>query len=53
MKRIKTFFKQLFCKHDFEWCKSGNKFFSLNGERHYLVCRKCGKIERSVFVKYD
>ena len=50
MKKLITYFKQLFCKHEFVtysiWEESG---FDLGGimvemaERKYKVCRKCGK----------
>ena len=50
MKKLITYFKQLFCKHDFVtysiWEECG---FDLGGimvemeERKYKVCKKCGK----------
>ena len=50
MSNIITYFKQLFCKHEFVtysvWEECG---FNLGGimvemeERKYKVCRKCGK----------
>lgn len=52
------FLKQLFCKHEYEWCKkvapTGKITFSnLGGETHYLVCQKCGKVKDTMFVKND
>ena len=51
MKNLLTYFKQLFCKHEFVtytiWEECG---FNLGGimvemeERKYQICRKCGKI---------
>ena len=50
MNNIVTYFKQLFCKHEFVtysiWEECG---FNLGGimvemeERKYSICRKCGK----------
>lgn len=59
MNRIKKFFKQLFCKHDFAWCRKVHPgkvlatFSGISGETHYLVCQKCEKIKDTMFVKYD
>ena len=52
------FLKQLFCKHEYEWCKkvapTGKIAFSnLDGETHYLVCQKCGKVKDTMFIKND
>lgn len=44
---------QLLCKHDGIWCKQPSKFGNLSGERHYKVCRKCGKTIDERFIKYD
>lgn len=51
--------KKLFCKHDYEICTKEDKYFSLNGEtlykvcRHYKICRKCGKVKKYIFRKYE
>lgn len=45
--------KQLFCKHEYRWCTRSELFFNLSGETRYLVCKKCGKIKDSMFIKYD
>ena len=43
--------KQLFCKHDYQWCRKIESFSGLNGERVYLVCQKCGKVKDSMFLE--
>ena len=59
MERIKDFFKQLFCKHEYVWCRKVHhgkilmKFQGISGDTHYLVCQKCGKIKDIMFVKDD
>lgn len=50
---MKKFIKQLFCKHNFSWCRKVEPFYCISGERHYLVCDKCGKIKDTRFIKYD
>ena len=53
MNKIKNFFKQLFCKHDYAWATYGGLFFNLSGETRFLACRKCGKVKKNskVFVR--
>ena len=53
MNRIKQFFKRLFCKHEFSWCRKVEKFHCISGETQYLVCQKCGKIKDTRFIRYD
>ena len=53
MNRIKQFFKGLFCKHEFSWCRKVEKFHCISGETQYLVCQKCGKIKDTRFIRYD
>lgn len=60
MDSIKQFLKQLFCKHEYEWCRKVATpgkvlatFSGISGETHYLVCQKCGKVKDTMFVKYD
>lgn len=55
---VKQFPKQLFCKHEYEWCRkvapAGKILFqNIDGETHYLVCQKCGKVKDTMFVKDD
>lgn len=52
MSKIKMFFKQLFCKHECEWCRKLEKFSCISGERQYYICKKCGKITDSRFIEY-
>lgn len=44
--------KQLFCKHDYAWCRKVGQYHRISGETHYLVCQKCGKIKREIDIKY-
>lgn len=44
--------KQLFCKHDYCWCKKIEKFSTISGDRAYLVCTKCGKIKDTMFLSH-
>lgn len=53
MNEIKLFFKRLFCKHEFSWCRRITLFQSISGETHYLVCQKCGKIKDTKFYMYE
>lgn len=53
MNKIKQFFKQLFCKHEFDWFVRNTKFQCISGQTQYLRCPKCGKVKQEVFVKYD
>lgn len=53
MKRIKSFLKQLFCRHDFEICRQSGPFFSLGGEQLYKVCKRCGKVEKYIYREYE
>lgn len=50
---MKDKLKQLFCKHNFEWCEKVEEFHCISGQTQYLVCRKCGKVKDTVFIKYD
>lgn len=48
--------KQLFCKHEYHWCREEgkiDKFCVISGETYYLVCSKCGKIKDTMFSKYQ
>lgn len=50
------FFRRLFCKHDYEFCRKVEKYAALNGEWVYRVCRKCGKVKNpkgEFFVFYE
>lgn len=46
---IVTFFKQLFCKHDLVFKESNllEKRYDIYG---YLVCRKCGKLKKTLHL---
>lgn len=44
--------KQLFCKHEYRWCRKIDKFCIISGETQYYVCRKCGKIKDIRFIEY-
>lgn len=48
----KTFFKKLFCKHEYKWQKRISIFTPLNGHEEYLRCPKCGKIKKSRWCEY-
>ena len=42
--KIKTKLKQLLCRHrEKTWMEKQTMFFSLSGDTHYLICKKCGK----------
>lgn len=45
--------KQLFCKHEYRWCRENDKFCIISGETHYYICSKCGKIKDTRFIKYE
>ena len=45
--------KQLFCRHNFEWCEKVEKYLCISGQTQYLVCRKCGKVKDARFIRYD
>ena len=45
--------KQMFCKHEWEYCTKKSKFHALNGEQIYKRCPKCKKVEKAYFRKYD
>lgn len=45
--------KQLFCKHEYEWCRKIEPFYNLSGERVYYVCKKCGKVKDERFIRYE
>ena len=50
----KSWFKQLFCKHDFQYFKAKQTGAMLaNGEYRYLVCSKCGKYRNKIFLEYE
>lgn len=44
--------KQLFCRHEYMWCRKIERYQCISGETHYLVCKKCGKVKESRFIKY-
>jgi len=45
----KSGFKQFFCKHRFVKARKKSLFQHIGGERIYIICEKCGKIDRSYF----
>lgn len=51
----KPWYKQLFCKHDFQYYKSKeeNGVLLVSGEYRYLCCSKCGKYKGKVFLEYE
>ena len=49
---MKKNLKQLFCKHDYEWCRKVERYQILSGERQYLVCKKCGRVIDTIFIRY-
>ena len=51
--KIKCLFKKPSCEHEFAWCRRIEKYQCISGERHYLVCLKCGKVADSRIIKYD
>ena len=47
----KPFCKRLLCKHNF---KGYNASGLMNGEYHYKICTKCGKVKgEPVFWEYE
>lgn len=50
---MSKFFKRLFCRHHYQWCRKIELFHNLSGETQYYVCEKCGKIKDTRFVRYD
>lgn len=45
---------QFFCRHKkTNWYKKESMFQSLSGERHYLICEKCGKEVDDRFFEYE
>ncbi len=47
----KPLYKRLLCKHNF---KGYNASGLMNGEYHYEICTKCGKVKgESVFWEYE
>lgn len=50
----KPWYKQLLCKHDFQYFKAKeNGVMLVSGEYRYLVCAKCGKYKNKVFLEYE
>lgn len=49
----KSWFQQLFCKHEFVQAKISSKFVSISGERIYTVCENCGKIKKSHYRAFE
>ena len=50
----KPWYKQLFCKHDFQYCKAKESGVMLaSGEYRYLICTKCGKYKSKVILEYE
>lgn len=50
----KSWFKQLFCKHDFQYFKAKQTGAMLvSGEYRYLICSKCGKYRGKIFLEYE
>lgn len=50
----KPWYKQLFCKHDFQYYKKLETGVMLaNGEYRYFICSKCGKYNGKVFLEYE
>lgn len=50
---MSDFIKKILCKHEYKWCRKSEDYYSLNGEYHYLVCSKCGKVKDKMWVKFD
>ena len=48
---IKNLFKQSTCKHEWWDCTKPHPsgYQCLSGERIYIVCKKCGKVQGSYF----
>ena len=44
--------RQLFCRHDYHWCKPVTIYQCISGETHYLVCKKCGKVKDKRYIPY-
>ncbi|AEY65406.1 hypothetical protein Clo1100_1154 [Clostridium sp. BNL1100] len=49
----KSWIKQLFCKHNFVQAKKASKYESISGERIYIVCEHCGKVNSSYYREYE
>lgn len=49
----KPWYKQLFCKHDFQYYKAKEWNYVASGEYRYLICSKCGKYKGKVFLEYE
>lgn len=47
-----TIIKRMFCKHDYKWMRKVELYSRLNGETHYLVCTKCGKVKATREIEY-
>ena len=48
----KPFYKQIFCKHEYEGYNLN--MMLLSGEYHTEICKKCGKIKyEPVFWEYE
>lgn len=50
---VKKWFKQLFCRHDWEHKMRIDKFAVLSGDRFDIVCKKCGKVKGTYFGEYN
>lgn len=45
------FLRQLFCRHEPEYCRdTSSRFCNLNGATVYKVCKKCGKVVDKEFM---
>ena len=53
MKKFKKIIKQLICKHEWDICRKSEPFFSIGGEQLYKVCKKCGKVEKYIYIEYE
>nr|AHF24038.1 hypothetical protein [uncultured bacterium Contig643] len=44
--------EQIFCNHEPEWYTArGGRFFEQNGMQSLKICKKCGKVLDSTFVR--
>lgn len=45
---------QFFCRHkNTGWFLKSEPFFNLNGDRHYKICKDCGKQLGKQFIRHD
>lgn len=53
IKLMQKFIKELFCKHEVEYCTKQQPFFHLQGGTVYKRCKKCGKILGEEFLTHE